>query len=415
MDYIINGGRRLYGEISVYGAKNCALPLLGASVLTDDEVVLHNCPKIVDVENMVRLLQAMGKKITWQGNVLTVSGPLTSTLAPQGLARLLRGSALILGSTLARYGEIRLPLPGGCAIGKRPMDIHLVGLESMGVAVDCFDNALTCRGKPREADYEMRFPSVGATENLLCAAALTEGETTLCNCATEPEVEALERLLVEMGCTVEGIGTPNLTVKGAKRLSGAEFTVIPDRIVAATYISAGIASGGKVTVTNCRIEHLRSFLNVLGENFEVTEYLDAVTVDCRSQPKGYGRVTTAPYPFFPTDMQSLVLALASFSDGGTTLIRETLFESRLEHTANELGRMGANIRVEDNVARVTGCGRLRGAEVTAYDLRGGAALVVAGLNATGQTTVRGVENINRGYLDLAGCLSALGAEIEVMP
>ena len=412
MDYIINGGQRIAGEIPAYGAKNCVLPLLGACMLTDDEIILHNCPKITDVENMTRLLRSMGKQLSWNGDTITVEGRLSSTQAQHSLAKLLRGSALILGSTLAKYGEIDLPLPGGCAIGKRPMDIHLAGLERMGAQIECIDNVLICRGALHCAEYEMRFPSVGATENLLCAAALTNGETILKNCATEPEVEALERMLVSMGCCIEGVGTPNLAVRGVEKLRGTEFTVIPDRIVVATYLSAAIASCGKVTVTNCQPRHLRAFLNMLQSRVDVTEYSDAVTIDCNSQPTGYGRVTTAPYPFFPTDMQSLVLALASFSNGGSTVICENLFESRLEHIARELALMGGNILVENNVARVVGS-RLSAAEVTARDLRGGAALVIAGLNAIGQTTVHGVENICRGYLDFAENLSRLGAKIII--
>lgn len=413
MDYIIDGGTQLFGEIAVYGAKNCALPLLGASVLTDEAVVLDNCPRITDVLNMIKLLESMGKKVVWRGNSVEVGGRLTTTQAPQSLAKLLRGSALILGSVIAAYGEIELPLPGGCAIGARPMDIHLDGLEKMGVETNCYGNSLYCRGKPCGTNYNLRFASVGATENLLCASVLAEGETVLTNCATEPEVEALEQMLSAMGAQIEGIGTPTLTVKGVKKLRGTQFTVIPDRIVAATYISAVVASGGKATVTNCNTKHLRAFLNVLYPHFGIKEYLDAVTISCEKQPAGYGRIYTAPYPFFPTDMQSLVLSMASFSNGGHTYIRENLFENRLSHIANELSRMGADIKVEDNFATVSGKS-LRGAEVCAYDLRGGAALVVAGLNAAGRTTLRGVHNISRGYLDLAENLNRLGAKISIV-
>lgn len=410
MDYIMTGGKRLYGEISVYGAKNCVLPMLGASVLTDDEIVLRNCPNIVDVQNMIKLLRALGKKVVWQDDAIIVKGALTSTSAPQSIAKLLRGSALVLGSALARYGEIDLPLPGGCAIGKRPMDIHLAGLEKMGVRVNCVDNALCCRGYPVGADYSLRFPSVGATENLLCSAVLSKGETTLSNCATEPEVSALARLLSAMGGRIEGIGTPELTIKGVKTLHGAEFTVIPDRIVTATYLSAVMSAGGKVSVTNCNPQHLRAFLNLICTRARVEEYSDAITVERDVMPSGYGSVTTAPYPFFPTDMQSLVLALASCSDGEVTVIRENLFENRLTNISGELAKMGADIRVNDNVALVKGR-KLFGAEVTAYDLRGGASLVVAGLNAEGQTIVRNIENVCRGYLDLGGSLRLLGADI----
>ena len=412
MDYIIDGGTRLFGEIAVYGAKNCALPLLGASVLTDDTVVLRNCPQIVDVLNMLKLLQAMGKKVVWTQDTVEVSGELTTTQAPREYAKLLRGSALVLGSVLSRYGEINLPLPGGCAIGARPMDIHLDGLEHMGVEVHTSDSELHCSGRPKAADYTLRFASVGATENLLCASVLSDGETTLHNCATEPEVEALERLLIEMGAQIDGIGTPDLTVKGVAGLHGAEFTVIPDRIVAATYISAAVAAGGNVTVTHCNPSHLRAYLNMLYPHFDITEYADAVTIVCGSHPSGYGRIYTAPYPFFHTDTQSLALSLATMTDGGRTTICENLFESRLTPIADELNKMGAQIAVEGNCATVTGR-PLHAADVIARDLRGGAALVIAGLNATGRTTVSGAHNICRGYLDLAGSLSSIGAHIAV--
>lgn len=412
MDYIIDGGARLFGEIAVYGAKNCALPLLGASVLTNDTVVLRNCPQIVDVLNMIKLLQAMGKKVVWSNDTVEVSGELTTTQAPRELAKLLRGSALVLGSVLSRYGEIKLPLPGGCAIGARPMDIHLDGLAHMGVEVHTSDCELHCVGRPQAADYTLRFASVGATENLLCASVLSDGETALHNCATEPEVEALERLLVDMGAQIDGIGTPNVTVKGVASLHGAEFTVIPDRIVTATYISAAVAAGGKITVTHCNPSHLRAYLNILYRHFDITEYTDAVTIVCDSHPSGYGRIYTAPYPFFHTDTQSLALSLAAMSNGGRTTVRENLFESRLSPIADELGKMGAQIAVEGNCATVTGQ-VLRGADVVARDLRGGAALVVAGLNATGRTTVSGAQNICRGYLDLAGSLSSIGAQVAV--
>lgn len=411
MDYIINGGRRINGEIAVYGSKNCALPLLGATVLTEDEVILHNCPNIADVDNMLKLLTTMGKKVTRHGDTVVVSGHLTTTQALDSLAKLLRGSALILGSTIAAYNSIDLPLPGGCAIGARPMDIHLAGLERMGISVLCGENILKCSGTPQGADYTLRFASVGATENLLCAAVLAQGETVLHNCATEPEVEALAQMLVAMGGKIEGVGTSNIVVKGVSSVHGAEFTIIPDRIVTATYLSAAVATYGKLTVTNCNPRHLRAFLDILRRRFEVVESDCSVTLTCNSQPSSYGRISTAPYPLFPTDMQSLILAMASFSDGGRTVIHENLFESRLTPIATELISMGADIAVTGNTAVVSGRS-LQGAEVTACDLRGGAALVIAGLNAAGQTTLHGVENICRGYLNLAESLSAVGADVQ---
>ncbi|MCM1195072.1 MAG: UDP-N-acetylglucosamine 1-carboxyvinyltransferase [Corallococcus sp.] len=411
MDYIINGGNKLRGEIAVYGAKNCALPLLGASILTDEEVVLHNCPRIVDVENMILLLRAMGKKVIWQDNTVCIGGALNTTCAPASIAKLLRGSALIMGSALAKYGRIELPLPGGCAIGCRPIDIHLSGLEAMGAQVKRERGSVVCNGALKGANYAMRFASVGATENLLSASVLAKGETVLENCATEPEVEALGLMLVKMGAKIENVGQMNLRITGVKNLHGAEFDIIPDRIVTATYLSAAVAATGQITVTNCRPRHLYAFLRILRERFDLTEYDDAIGISVVSQPSDYGRLVTAPYPFFPTDIQSLALSLAAMADNGTTVIKETLFENRLQHNANELNKMNADIKVVGDKAIVRG-GKLTGATVKACDLRGGAGLVVAALNACGTTTVQDVSHIDRGYINLADSLKSLGAVIS---
>lgn len=411
MDYIVNGGQRLKGEIAVYGAKNCALALLGATVLTNETVVLRNCPDIVDVENMLRLLRAMGKTVTRRFDTVEISGELTTTDAPSSIATLLRGSALILGSALAKYHTINLPLPGGCAIGSRPMDIHLKGLEALGITVSQTDSGLRCQGIPKGATYSMRFASVGATENLLCACALAKGESILTNCATEPEVVALEQLLVSMGAQIDGIGSTTVTVRGVNELHGAVFDVIADRIVTATYLSAVVATCGDVTVTNCKPSHLQAFLDLLRQRFDTKIYCDAIRIKVDKQPNDYGIVTTAPYPKFPTDMQSLVMSLAAFSYGGTTVIQEKLFENRLQHNANELRKMGANVTVSGDTATITGK-TLTGATVQSHDLRGGAGLVIAALNARGRSRVTNVEHINRGYIDLAKNLSSIGADIQ---
>lgn len=413
MDYIISGGKRLSGEISVYGAKNCALALLGATVLTNDTVVLNNCPDIADVDNMLRLLQAMGKKISRRADTVQIFGGLTTTSAPQCYATLIRGSALILGSTLARYHTVDLPLPGGCAIGARPMDIHLAGLEAMGVTVEHAPDSLHCCGVPHGASYNLRFASVGATENLLCASALAKGETVLTNCATEPEVVALAQMLVAMGAKIDGVGTTTLVVKGVDRLHGTVFNVIPDRIVAATYLAATVAACGDVTVTHCNPAHLAAFTDLLQPHFNLQQYDDAIRLVVERQPHGYGSVTTAPYPLFPTDMQSLLMSLAAFSNGGQTVICEKLFENRLRHNAIELAKMGGAVEVNGDTADIYGR-RLHGARVFAHDLRGGAGLVVAALNAEGQSTVCDVEHVNRGYSKLAESLLNVGAEISVV-
>ena len=412
MDYIINGGNRLKGEIADYGAKNCALALLGATVLTDEPIVLGNCPCIVDVDNMLLLLSAMGKQVTRRGDTVSVSGGLNTTAAPRAYANLLRGSALILGSTVARYHQVNLPLPGGCAIGARPMDIHLDGLQALGVEVGGSPDELECRGQPKGACYRLRFASVGATENLLCACALAKGESVLTNCATEPEVTALEELLVKMGAKINGVGTSTVTVVGVDKLHGAEVEVIPDRIVAATYISAAVATLGDVTVTNCYPLHMHVFLDTLKQHVFVQQYFDAIRVVANKSPNGYGKIVTAPYPQFPTDMQSLLLSLAACSNGGKTEICEMLFENRLQHNADQLNKMGARVTVSDNIATVEGS-KLHGANVVSHDLRGGAGLVVAALNANGKSIVSGIEHVNRGYVNLAQNLAALGADISV--
>ena len=413
MDYIINGGKRLSGEISVYGAKNCALALLGASVLTNDTVVLHNCPEIADVDNMIKLLEAMGKKVARKADTVQIFGGLSTTSAPQRYATLIRGSALILGSTLARYHCINLPLPGGCAIGARPMDIHLLGLKALGIEVEEEPHSLHCFGTPRGANYHLRFASVGATENLLCATVLAKGQSVLTNCATEPEVVALEEMLISMGARIEGVGTTTLTVSGVDKLHGTVFNVIPDRIVAATYLSATVATCGDVTVTNCNPNHLTAFIDLLKPHFKVQLYDNAVRLAVERQPDAYGVVTTAPYPLFPTDMQSLLMSLAAFSDGGQTTIVEKLFENRLTHNAHELAKMGASVSVCDDVATI--CGRkLHAATVQAHDLRGGAGLVIAALNADGRSVVRDVEHVNRGYSRLAENLTSIGADVSVV-
>ena len=413
MDYIINGGKRLSGEIPVYGAKNCALALLGATVLTNDTVVLQNCPEIADVNNMLMLLQSMGKRVTRKGDTVQIFGGLCTTSAPERYATLIRGSALILGSTLARYHTVDLPLPGGCAIGARPMDIHLLGLQQMGVTVEEAPDSLHCYGRPHGANYNLRFASVGATENLLCASVLAKGETVLTNCATEPEVVGLAEMLIAMGADIQGVGETTVTIKGVDKLHGAVFKVIPDRIVAATYLSATVATFGDVTVTNCNPAHLKAFTDLLEPRFKLALYDDAIRLTVDKQPADYGRVITAPYPLFPTDMQSLVMSLAAFSDGGRTEICEKLFENRLQHNADELAKMGASIEVEGDVAKI--CGRqLHGAAVQAHDLRGGAGLIVAALNAEGTSRVCDVEHVNRGYSKLAENLAAIGADISVV-
>lgn len=412
MDYIINGQRKLNGTISAYGAKNCALAMFGATVLTDDAVTLAGVPDIVDVENMLQLLSSMGKKVERCGEIVTVSGCATDVNISASLSKLLRGSALILGSTVARFGQVFLPWTGGCAIGKRPIDIHLDGLRHLGVNVYETADGVQCVGTPQGTNYNLRFASVGATENLLCAAVLAKGKTVLTNCALEPEVEALEQLLVKMGANIQGIGTKTLTIEGVSRLHGAEVVVIPDRIVVATYLCCAAAAGGTVTVENCIPQHLNALLEVLKPRFRITEYQDAVSIICDRVPTDYGRIITAPYPDFPTDVQQLVLSLCALSNGGTSHITEKLFENRLEHNALQLNKMGAAVEVSGDTSTIVGKS-LHGATVQAKDLRGGAGLVVAALGAAGQTEICDIRHVLRGYRNLESDLRSLGADIKL--
>lgn len=412
MDYIVNGGNRLYGELSVYGAKNCALALLGATLLTEERVTLNNCPVITDVENMLKLLAAMGKRIRRYGETVHVEGFASTTEIPTDLAKLLRGSGLVLGSAVARYNQVFLPATGGCAIGSRPIDIHLDGLRAMQVEVTESLRGVTCLGTPQGCVYPLRFASVGATENLLCAASLANGKTILSNCALEPEVVALENMLNKMGAKIDGVGTSDITIRGADKLHGTEFDVIPDRIVASTYLACAASAGGKLTLLNCVPEHMSAFLEILRQRYDLRVYQDVVEIVADCAPKDFGNIVTAPYPAFPTDIQQIVLSLCASSNGGTSYVAEKLFENRLLHNANQLRKMGADVTVRENVAEIVGK-KLRGAEVQASDLRGGAGLVVAALGAEGQTRIDCAEHIARGYSNLAENLQSVGAKISV--
>ena len=412
MDYIIEGGNKLYGELSVCGAKNCALALLGATILTDEEVVLTNCPQMVDVENMLEVLRNIGKKVWRVGDVVGVGGTVCTTNVTTPVASLIRGSVLVLGSMIARCGKIKLPLPGGCAIGSRPIDIHLDGLKAMGVQVEETTTDIVCNNKPKSTIFKLRFPSVGATQNLICAAVLSKGKTVLKNCAMEPEIVALERMLVSMGGKISGIGCSTVTIEGVERLHSATANVIPDRVVTATYLSAVVCAGGKLSVVGCNPQHLRSFLPLISCNFPTKVYKHAISIQVQDKAVDYGIVQTAPYPRFPTDMQSLILSMACFANG-ITQIEENLFENRLLHNVQQLTMMGANITLNYNKATICGGGNLVGAKVRAMDLRGGAGLVVAGIGAQGTTTVCDIAHIQRGYTNLAQDLASVGANITI--
>ena len=416
MDKIrIRGGRPLAGEITIGGAKNAALPLMAAGLLTEQRLVLTNVPRLADIDTMSSLLSQHGIELKAEGNegrVLSLGGPITSTEAPYDIVRKMRASVLVLGPLLARCREARVSLPGGCAIGTRPVDLHLKGLEAMGAKIDLdsgYINA-TAPGGLKGAVIVLPFASVGATENLLMAACLADGQTTIANAAREPEIGDLAACLVAMGARIEGIGTGNLVIEGVAALHGATHPIIPDRIETGTYACAAAITGGSVLLRGADLGHLAA----------VRAVMDAAGVELDAEPDGV-RVTrrnglhgtdamTEPYPGFPTDMQAQFLVLMSVAEGAA-MVTETIFENRFMHVS-ELTRMGARINVHGASAIVRGVPSLSGAPVMATDLRASASLVIAGLAASGETVVNRVYHLDRGYEALEQKLAACGADVE---
>ena len=409
---IIRGGRPLSGSLTVQGAKNSVLPILAATILTGGSVELRRCPRLRDVEASIRILQALGCKAGWRGDVLEVdTAGMSGCDVPDALMREMRSSVIFLGAILARCGWAELSYPGGCELGPRPIDLHLAALRALGADIDDAGGTLRCRARRLTGcQIVLATPSVGATENAMLAACGAEGETVICNAAREPEIADLQDFLCAMGAEVRGAGGSVITVTPRRELHGCVHRVIPDRIVAATYLCAAAAAGGEVTLRNTEHRHLAAVTTVLdqaGCGVRCGEgYIQLVRMGpLRAVPP----VRTAPYPGFPTDCQAILMA-ALLRAQGTTVFVENIFQSRYRHVP-ELARMGADIRTEGRVAVVCGTERLHGTEVVATDLRGGAALAVAGLAAEGVTTVQGIGHIQRGYADLAGDLRALGARI----
>jgi UDP-N-acetylglucosamine 1-carboxyvinyltransferase len=416
MDSIrIVGGRPLQGEIPIGGAKNAALPLMAAGLLTEERLVLTRVPRLADIETMAQLLAQHGIAVERAGNdgrSLSLGGPITNTEAPYEIVRKMRASILVLGPLLARLGEARVSLPGGCNIGTRPVDLHLRGLEQMGasIALDAGYVAARVAGRLRGATIIFPFVSVGATENLLMAASLAEGQTVLSNAAREPEIIDLCHCLVAMGARISGIGTGELVVEGVERLHGATHAIIPDRIETGTYACAVAIAGGEVLLRDARIDHLGAVSRVLEEaGILVAEVPEGVRVRRLNGLHG-ADVMTEPYPGFPTDMQAQFMALMAVAEGAS-MITESIFENRFMHVS-ELVRMGARVNVHGASAIVRGVPALTGAPVMATDLRASSSLILAGLAARGETVVSRVYHLDRGYEDVEGKLSAVGARIE---
>jgi UDP-N-acetylglucosamine 1-carboxyvinyltransferase len=417
----IRGGRPLEGAITIGGAKNAALPLMAAGLLTAERLVLTNVPLLDDIRTMASLLAQHGVAVekptndpsTEAGRTLSIGGPITNSEAPYDIVRKMRASFLVLGPLLARAGEARVSLPGGCAIGARPVDLHLKGLEQMGAEITLdagYVNAKAPCAGLQGATIVLPFPSVGATENLLMAATLADGQTTLANAAREPEIANLADCLVAMGAKITGIGGDTLIIEGVKSLHGATVAIIPDRIETGSYACAAAATGGAVHLRGGRIDHLGAVLRTLHDaGVDIREDETGLTVSRRNGLHGIDFITE-PYPGFPTDMQAQLMALLCVAEGAS-MITENIFEDRFMHVP-ELTRMGARINVHGASAIVRGTPRLSGAQVMASDLRASFGLIVAGLAAAGETTVNRVYHLDRGYEAAERKLAACGADIE---
>lgn len=409
---IIKGGNRLHGNVRVSSAKNAVLPIIAATMLASTPSRLLDIPNLEDVHTICEVISSLGVKVEiGDGEISFDASTLTAVEAPYDLVRRMRASFLVMGPLLARKGAARISLPGGCAIGSRPIDLHLKAFEALGAEIELGDgyvNAYAPHGLKGTQIY-LDFPSVGATENIIMAASLAEGRTIIENAAEEPEIVDLVTYLNSMGANIRGAGTNVIRIEGVPMLKGAVHTVIPDRIEAGTYMIAVAMAGGDVYVENALSEHLKPVVAKLKEaGVTVQEELDGIRVISDGQLKA-ADVKTLPYPGFPTDMQAQFMALTTVAEG-TSVVMETVFENRFMHV-EELKRMGAAIRIEDRRAIVDGVAKLHGAEVTATDLRAGAALVCAGLVAEGETAIGHLHHIDRGYDDLVGKLQRLGADI----
>lgn len=408
----INGGNRLVGELDVAGSKNTALAILSSVFLVDGVVVLRNVPYLSDTRIKVALLEKFGAKVNWNRDVMEIDcSSITSGEADEETVRSIRTSFYMLGPLMARIGDVTLPAPGGCKIGARPVDYHLKGLALMGAEVKLAGGSYVAKGSHlKGAEIFLDGPSAGATQHLMATATLAEGVTVIENAATEPEVCSLADFLNRMGARIEGAGTSRITIAGVKRMNGGDFRVPSDRVQAATYLMAGAITKGDITVRNILPEHQTALVNKFREaEIDVQEGPDWLRVSTDRRP-GAIKVMTMPYPGFPTDYQQPMAALLTLCDG-VSVVEETVYESRIGHV-QELNRMGAKIRLEGRSAIITGVERLRGAVVEASDLRAGAALVLAGLAADGETTVKNVHFIDRGYENFEQNLTQLGARIE---
>lgn len=412
---IIHGGHKLHGRVKISGAKNAVLPIIAATLLAQDKpCVLDEVPYLNDVCTIAEVLRQLGAKVDFnrQQHTLFVDSTVLKTVdAPYDLVRKMRASFVIMGPLLARYGKAKISMPGGCAIGTRPIDLHLKGFEALGAEIEIghgFISATAPNGLKGTSIY-LDFPSVGATENIIMAACMAKGQTILENAAQEPEIIDLANFLNIMGAKIRGAGTNVIKITGVPKLIGHNYTIIPDRIEAGTYMVAVAMTGGDIYIENAISEHLKPVIAKLNEaGVKIEEDIDGIRVSCNKRPKAID-IKTLPYPGFPTDMQAQFMAMLTIADG-TGLVTETVFENRFMHV-DELKRMGACIKVDGRTSIVEGVPSLNGCQVKATDLRAGAAMVLAGLVANGETEVSYIHHIDRGYDNLVEKLCGLGADI----
>jgi UDP-N-acetylglucosamine 1-carboxyvinyltransferase len=416
--FVIKGGNRLQGTVRIGGAKNSILPVMAAVLLnrSSDEIILNDVPRIRDVYMMVEILQSLGAKVAWEGdNRLVIhSHDVNVYTIEEQLMREMRSTVFLMGVLLTRLGQVRISHPGGCAIGPRPIDLHLKGLKTLGAHVrEQREQGYIYASSHRltGGDIHLDYPSVGATENILMAAVYARGTTTIRNAAKEPEIVDLQNILNKMGAKIYGAGTDQIRIDGVKQLHGIEFTVIPDRIIAGTLMMSASATGGEVLLENVIPAHLEAVIAKLRETgAQVREDNGRLLIVAPERPRAVDTVRTLPYPGFPTDLQAPMMALLAGADGISVII-ENVFDSRFKHV-DELRRMNAQIIIDGRTAVVRGVSPLTGAHVTASDLRAGAALVVAALGAEGETIIDGLQHIDRGYENLEGQLLQLGADMQ---
>lgn len=410
--YIINGGNKLSGEVSITGAKNAVLPILAATVLGGHKSTISNIPNLRDVEIMEDILLALGCTVERTDKVMVIdSKPLNQIRVPEDLVREMRSSIILMGALLARCGEVIISYPGGCEIGPRPIDLHLKALRDMGAEIEEAHGYLHCKTNGlKGSDIQLDYPSVGATQNIILAAITASGKTVIRNSAREPEIIDLQNYLNKAGAKVSGAGTSIITIEGVTKLKDVTHSIIPDRIVAGTYMTAAAITGGDIIINDIVVDHVQGIIAKLRES-GVLVYNNSTSIKVIGQGKigPIEMLQTLPFPGFPTDMQAQMMSLLAIANG-TSIISETIFENRFKH-AEELIRMGANIKTFGKIAVIKGVKELTGTKTTAKDLRGGAALILAGLVAKGTTEVNNIYHIERGYEDIHLTLQGLGADI----